>query len=65
MSLPYDIARCAGERNRTGSLVRQCIDCARHVYSKPPHCNPHWQAWMNPHHAASSGNCPAYIGTNR
>ena len=60
MTLPYDIARCAGERDRSGTMLHQCSRCARQIYSKPADCHPYVQPWREPHHAANSGNCPAY-----
>ena len=35
-------------------------DVLRQIYSKPADCHPYVQPWREPHHAASSGNCPAY-----
>ena len=52
MTLPYDIARCAGERNRSGTMLHQCSRCARQIYSKPADCHPYVQPWRDPHHAA-------------
>lgn len=61
MTLPYDIARCAGERDFHGAMCPQCRGCARQVYSGPRHSNPHMQPWMEPHHGAHGECCPYYI----
>lgn len=60
MTLPYDIARCAG-MSICGDLAHQCADCARQIYSKPSDCHPHYQPWVTPHHAAHDEACPNYI----
>lgn len=65
MTLPYDISRCAGGRDSHGCICRQCSVCARYAYSKPTHCHPHWQAWIDPHSASASGECPAFIHINQ
>lgn len=59
MTLPYDIARCAG-MSICGDLAHQCADCARQIYSKPAYCHPHYQPWMEPESAAQSGRCQFY-----
>lgn len=56
MTLPYDIARCAGT-SIGGDLVRQCQSCARQIFSIPAHCHP----WMEPHSYAHDEACPNYI----
>lgn len=65
MTLPYDISRCAGGRDFHGALRPQCRVCARQVHNKPPDCSPHWQAWIDPHSASASGDCPAFIHVNQ
>lgn len=61
MTLPYDIARCAGERGHHGGMVRQRADCARQIYSNPEHVHPYRQSWMEPHSYANDEACPSYI----
>ena len=60
MTLPYDIARCAGERNRSGTMLHQCSRCARQIYSKPEHVHPYRQSWIEPHSYAHDETCPNY-----
>ena len=61
MTLPYDIARCAGERDGHGTHAPQCGRCARQIYNTPAHCYPHRQSWIEPHSHAHDEACPNYI----
>lgn len=63
MTLPYDIARCAGERDYSGNMLHQCQNCTRQIYSEPKHCHPYHQPWMEPFRAAAANSCPYYIAT--
>lgn len=65
MTLPYDIARCAGERDFDGSLCPQCLVCARQIYSGPEHCHPYYQPWMEPFRAAAANSCSHHIHINQ
>lgn len=63
MTLPYDIARCAGAREHSGNRPQQCVHCARQLHNTPEHCHPYYQPWMEPPRAAATNSCPYYIAT--
>ena len=61
MTLPYNIARCAGTRTDGGNLAPQCVQCARTIYNTPKHCHPYYQIWIKPHRDALASACAFYI----